>query len=177
MSTVAHGDVREDAILRGRALVLGEHVNADLLHPPAFFSLDAARVRSGFLAGLGWNADPGTADGRWIVVAGRNFGCGSSRETTVDALRRGGVVALVAPSFGRIFERTATALGLPCFTTADTAALAAVAQHAEVAIDPSVPSLLGEAGGAQVVLDRPDPFLEGVRDAGGLLEWLEQRRP
>lgn len=177
MSTAAHGDVRADATLRGRALVLGEHVNADLLHPPAFFSLDAARVRSGFLAGLGWNADAGAADGRWIVVAGRNFGCGSSRETTVDALRRGGVVALVAPSFGRIFQRTATAIGLPCFTTADTAALAALAQHAEIAIDPSAPSLHGAEGGTRIVLDRPDPFLEAVRDAGGLLEWLEHQRP
>ncbi len=157
--------------------MLGEHVNADLLHPPAFFSLDAARVRSGFLAGLGWEDRPGTLDSRWIVVAGRNFGCGSSRETTVDALRRGGVVAVVAPSFGRIFQRTATALGLPCFTTADTATLASIQPHSLVELDPSAPSLVAAERGLRVALDRPDPFLEAVRDAGGLLEWLGHQRP
>lgn len=160
--------------LRGHALVLGDHVNADLLHPPAFFSLDATRVRAGFLAGI-VRDDEASADGaRWIIVAGRNFGCGSSRETTVDALRRGGAVAVVAPSFGRIFQRTAAALGLCCFTS--KCSLTGIQPGAELVLDPSGPSLLVAGDGRPIELARPDPFLEAVYAAGGLLEWLGRRQ-
>jgi methanogen homoaconitase small subunit len=48
-----------------------------------------------------------------IIVAGRNFGCGSSREQAAIALREAGVVAVIAPSFARIFFRNAINVGLP----------------------------------------------------------------
>ena len=48
-----------------------------------------------------------------VIVAGKNFGCGSSREQAVIALREAGVLAVVAPSFARIFFRNAINIGLP----------------------------------------------------------------
>ena len=48
-----------------------------------------------------------------VIVAGKNFGCGSSREQAAVALREAGVVAVIAPSFGRIFFRNAINIGLP----------------------------------------------------------------
>ena len=157
-------------LVRGHALLLGEHVNADLLHPPAFFSLDSKRVRAGFLAGLGHELHETSAESRWIIVAGRNFGCGSSRETTVEALRRGGVVVVVAPSFGRIFARTAAALGLSCFVSEEP--LQGVEPNEELVLDRSGPVLLAHGGARRIALARPDPFLEALSEAGGLLEWL-----
>lgn len=160
-------------VVRGRALVLGDHVNADLLHPPAFFSLDAARVRAGFLAGLGREAERSEDGARWIIVAGRNFGCGSSRETTVAALRAAGVVAVVAPSFGRIFERTASALGLSCYATDEP--LSGFEPDEELILDRARLALLAGGGARRIALIPPDPFLEQVSAAGGLLEWLGYR--
>ena len=52
-----------------------------------------------------------------IIVAGKNFGCGSSREQAAIALREAGVVGVVAPSFARIFFRNAINLGLPVIET------------------------------------------------------------
>ncbi|MBK7973563.1 MAG: hypothetical protein IPK07_09925 [Deltaproteobacteria bacterium] len=164
----------EQRLLCGRALVLGDHVNADLLHPPAFFSLDVTRLRAGFLAGLGRETDASSDGTTWIVVAGRNFGCGSSRETTVDALRRGGVVAVVAPSFGRIFRRTAAALGVPCFVSQGS--LAEVLPDEELVLDAALACLVAGGGARRIALEAPDPFLEAVHAAGGLLEWLGHRR-
>lgn len=88
-------DIDTDLIIAGRYLrtknrsVWAEHVFEDL--DPAL----AARIRGS------------------VIVAGRNMGCGSSREQAVVALREAGVVAVVAESFARIFFRNAVNVGLP----------------------------------------------------------------
>jgi methanogen homoaconitase small subunit len=48
-----------------------------------------------------------------VLIAGKNFGCGSSREQAAIAIREAGVVAVIAPSFARIFFRNAINIGLP----------------------------------------------------------------
>ncbi len=52
-----------------------------------------------------------------VIVAGKNFGCGSSREQAAIAIREAGVVAVIAPSFARIFFRNAINVGLPLIET------------------------------------------------------------
>ena len=52
-----------------------------------------------------------------IIVGGQNFGCGSSREEAVAAMKEAGVAAVVAPSFGRLFTRNAVNVGLPIVTS------------------------------------------------------------
>ncbi len=59
-----------------------------------------------------------------IIVAGKNFGCGSSREYAPLALRMVGIGAIIAPLFARIFFRNALNLGIPCFTADLTGELA-----------------------------------------------------
>ncbi len=88
-------DIDTDLIIAGRYLrtkdrsVWAEHVFEDL--DPAL----APRIRGA------------------VIVAGRNMGCGSSREQAVVALKEAGVVGIVAPSFARIFFRNAVNVGLP----------------------------------------------------------------
>ncbi len=103
-------------VITGRVWRLGDHVNTDLLHPPSYFSLDGGRVEQGLREGmrrLGTDLRGEYAGDGLVIVAGENLGCGSSRETSVRALSIGGVKAVVARSFARIFYRSLANLGIP----------------------------------------------------------------
>jgi len=141
-------------MLKGKAIVLGDDVNTDLLHPPAFFSPDDEQAVAGAFAGLEIDLES-LGPPPYIVVAGTNFGCGSSRESTVRALKRAGVVAVAARSFSHIFHRNALAVGIwPLVRSEDEPD---VATGSDIEIDPEV----------------PEPFERDILRAGGLRPHLE----
>jgi 3-isopropylmalate/(R)-2-methylmalate dehydratase small subunit len=156
-----------DLPLQGQALVLGHDVNTDELHPSRFFSLDDARVRSGFL-----QAVPGrrgeAIEGHRIVVAGRNFGIGSSRETGARVFVLSGVQAVVAESYGRIFERNVMNLGLPAFVCPGIHGK--VEEGEALSIDLQTRVLITTKG--TYPLQSVDPYQQALVDAGGLMAWL-----
>jgi len=99
--------------VRGRVWKYGDHVNTDVIIPGRY--LDDYDVRSMAKHALE-DLDPRFAkDVAYgdVIVAGRNFGCGSSREQAPLALKHAGVGAVVAISFARIFFRNAVNVGLP----------------------------------------------------------------
>jgi 3-isopropylmalate dehydratase small subunit len=99
--------------VRGRVWKYGDHVNTDVIIPGRY--LDDYDVRSMAKHALE-DLDPRFArDVAYgdVIVAGRNFGCGSSREQAPLALKHAGVGAVVAASFARIFFRNAVNVGLP----------------------------------------------------------------
>jgi 3-isopropylmalate/(R)-2-methylmalate dehydratase small subunit len=98
-------------LFTGPAIVLPDHVDSEQLHPARYFSLDEERVRSGLFEGMAKEIKERLRPDS-IVVAGRNFGCGSSREVVVRALLLNGIHVIVADSFARIFYRNAVNLGL-----------------------------------------------------------------
>ncbi len=105
-------------MISGRVWLLGDHVNTDLLHPPSHFTADEKRMREGIEEGrkrLGGEVSRGVSEEEWIIVAGENFGCGSSRETSARGLLAFGVRGVVASSFARIFMRNLVNLGIPTF--------------------------------------------------------------
>lgn len=100
----------------GRAFFLGDNVDTDQILPGYAMSLPPERLGE---AALGGSAIPNfakiAAHGD-ILVAGDNFGCGSSREQAPVALKACGIRAVVAKSFARIFRRNAINIGLPVIT-------------------------------------------------------------
>ena len=100
----------------GKALVLGKNIDTDQIFPGRFLDItDPAEMAKLCLSGL----DPAIAGNfpdRGIIVAGTNFGCGSSRESAVIALMAMGAGIIAAESFARIFFRNAINLGLPLIT-------------------------------------------------------------
>jgi 3-isopropylmalate/(R)-2-methylmalate dehydratase small subunit len=107
-----------------------------------------------------------------IVVAGRNFGAGSSREQAVEVLRHLGVVALIAPSFGGIFYRNAINLGMPALVSD---ALAPVEDGDAAAVDLEGDVLRLVAKAVDIPL-RPLPAkLKTLLDDGGLVPHLKKR--
>jgi 3-isopropylmalate/(R)-2-methylmalate dehydratase small subunit len=105
-------------IISGCVWKLGDHINTDLLHPPSHFTPDEKRLREGIEEGrarLAGEAKGSSSEEGWIIVAGENFGCGSSRETSVRGLLAFGVKGVVASSFARIFMRSLVNIGIPVF--------------------------------------------------------------
>lgn len=102
----------------GRAFVFGDQIDTDLLAPGHLMKLDPDTLASHCLEAV----DPAfaaTVQPGDFVVAGLNFGLGSSREQAAVSLRRLGVRAVIARSFARIFWRNAINLGLPAVTLAE----------------------------------------------------------
>lgn len=100
-------------VFEGKALVVGNNVDTDLIYPGRFLELtDPKEIGSHCLAGISEDISPNFPVGG-IVVAGTNFGCGSSREHAPIALINMGAAAVLADSFARIFFRNGINLGLP----------------------------------------------------------------
>ncbi len=100
-------------LLTGKVLVVGDNVDTDIIYPGRFLELtDHKQIGSHCLAGISEDIAPSFPKGG-IVVAGRNFGCGSSREHAPIALINMGAGAVLADSFARIFFRNGINLGLP----------------------------------------------------------------
>lgn len=97
---------------KGRAVCIGADIDTDLVIAGRYLR---TKDHSIWVAHVFEDLDTSLA-GRLmgaVIVAGKNFGCGSSREQAAIAIREAGVVAVVAPSFARIFFRNAINVGLP----------------------------------------------------------------
>ncbi len=104
-----------------------------------------------------------------VIVAGKNFGCGSSREYAPRALFKCGVQAIIAPSFARIFFRNALNLGIPLFEADLTGQLVDGEQvHLDLAA-----SQLRTARGI-IDLPKPPPFVQEIQREGGIVAYYSR---
>ena len=102
--------------ISGKAHIFSNNIDTDQIYPGRYLELTAkSEIASHCMEGLrpGFATEIQKDD---IIVAGRNFGCGSSREHAAITLKEAGVGAVVAESFARIFFRNAINLGLPLIT-------------------------------------------------------------
>jgi methanogen homoaconitase small subunit len=104
-----------------------------------------------------------------VIIAGRNFGCGSSREYAPRALKKCGIAAIIAPSFARIFFRNAINLGMPLYEIDLTAE---VADGQEVTID-VVQARLYTAHGYHD-LPQPPQFVQQIQREGGIVAYYQR---
>jgi len=157
----------------GNAWCFGDDVSTDVIHPPDFYSLNKDKVK----LGLFQRYDP-TLQARIrpgdILIGGKNFGCGSSRETTIQSLLHNGIGAVVARSFGRIFFRNATNQGLPCLVLKD-APENPVGTGARVMIS-LLDWTLTSDDGARLALEPTSAFVRRIWRAGGLLAILDEEQ-
>ena len=107
------------SIIKGRVLKYGDNINTDIISPPQYMELSIADAAKYAMTAV--DADfPTKMRSGDIMVAGANFGSGSSRETSPLTLRYLGVGAIVAKFFARIFYRNAINLGIPVIECAET---------------------------------------------------------
>jgi methanogen homoaconitase small subunit len=103
-----------------------------------------------------------------VIVAGPNFGCGSSREYAPEALKRRQIGAIVAPSFARIFYRNAINLGIPVFESSEIAE--ALDDGEEVTLDVAVGVIAGRRG--RFALPPQPAFVAEILAAGGIAAYV-----
>jgi methanogen homoaconitase small subunit len=104
-----------------------------------------------------------------VIIAGKNFGCGSSREQAAIAIREAGVVAVIAPSFARIFFRNAINIGLPLIE-------ADVLCHEGSIVRFSLDDGWVEAEGKRHAIRPLSPRMREILAAGGLVEYWRAHR-
>jgi methanogen homoaconitase small subunit len=152
-----------------RAWVFGDDLDTDQIVPgryapfmvgqEKFHTYAFCDARPGFAAAV----RPGD-----ILVGGENFGCGSSREYAVAALKKLGIGGIVAKSFARIFFRNCINLGIPVVESADAVGL--TADGDEVTLDLGAAVLRTPRGDA--VLRPIAPFAQQILSAGGVVQYL-----
>jgi len=163
-------------IISGRVWKLGDHVNTDVLHPSSYFSLDSERVEEGVKEGMGrLGADlkrKSLEDGL-IIVAGENFGCGSSRETSVRGLRNFGVRGVVAASFARIFMRSLFNLGISALACREIQSLVRDGDRIHLNLKDGWIEL---EGGKCISFSPLDLHVKKILEAGGLIPYLRREK-
>jgi len=156
---------------RGRVWRFGDDVNTDLIIPGKYLdSYDPAHLAAHAMEGANKEFASGVEKGDFIV-AGSNFGCGSSREQAVIALKRAGVAAIVAKSFARIFYRNAINLGLPVVIS--TVAVDSLAEGDVVTFDIAASSLTSESSSKTVMFEPIPQHAKRILDSGGLIPYIK----
>ncbi|KIM10645.1 MAG: 3-isopropylmalate dehydratase [Sulfuricurvum sp. PC08-66] len=105
-----------------------------------------------------------------IIVAGENFGCGSSREHAPIALKAAGIAAVVAPTFARIFYRNAFNMGLPIFELPQADE---IKEGHIIAIDLDNGSISNKSTGKSYTFNPIPPFMQELIAAGGLMAYAD----
>lgn len=156
----------------GPAITFGESVNTDVIIPGRYLvSIDPAELAEHAFEPLGPEVQRRLRESR-IVVAGRNFGCGSAREQAATCLIGAGIQAVVAASFSRVFFRNAINTGLVAVESPEAvAALAEAGDDAgEVWVDYDHGTV--EAAGQTFTFAPYPQGLKDILDDGGLIPHL-----
>ena len=159
--------------LRGKAHKFGDHIDTDQIIPAQLLvTTDPVELGKHCMA----NNDAefaGKVEQGDFIVAGVNFGCGSSREHAPISILGAGVSCVIAKSFARIFFRNAINLGLPVLESPE--AVEAIAAGDELEVDLSkgtIRNLTTE----QLFEAKPfEPFMMEIIEAGGLVEYTKRR--
>ncbi len=105
-----------------------------------------------------------------VIVAGENFGCGSSREHAPIALKAAGISAIIAPTFARIFYRNAFNMGLPIFELPESAE---ILEGHEVSIDMNAGTITNKTTSKTYDFTPIPAFMQELLDAGGLMNFAK----
>lgn len=160
-------------VIKGKVHKLGDNINTDDIIPAKYLvSTDARELGRHCLESISPNFSSRVSPGD-IIVAGRNFGCGSSREHAPLAIKGCGIQAVIAMSFAAIFFRNAINIGLP-FLELKEAGLIKEGDLVEIDLKSGIIKNLGDG---KVYKTQAFPeFLQEIVDNDGLINWLKSKR-
>jgi 3-isopropylmalate/(R)-2-methylmalate dehydratase small subunit len=159
--------------IRGTAWKFGDDVDTDAIIPARYLiSTDpqflAAHCMEDADPGFPGKVKPGD-----IIVAGKNFGCGSSREHAPVAIKGAGVSCVIAHSFARIFYRNAFNMGLLILESPEAAA--AIGTGEDVEVDLARGLIINHTRKQSHTAQPVPPFMQELLQAGGLMNYVQQQ--
>jgi 3-isopropylmalate/(R)-2-methylmalate dehydratase small subunit len=161
----------ELSILAGRAWKFGDDIDTDAIIPGRYLVInDPRELAEHLFEGVRPEMASGVNEGD-IIVAGENFGCGSSREHAPLALKGAGITAVVAKSFARIFFRNAINIGLPLFICPE---VDRIEDGDSLEIDMAGGVILNLSRGESYKTTPLPQFLREIVEAGGLVEYTKR---
>ena len=152
-----------------RAWKFGDDINTDVI-TPGRYTVTTDKKQLGKIAFIEYRPEFGktVAEGD-IIVAGNNFGCGSSREHSPVAIKAAGISAVIAKSFARIFFRNSINIGLPLFVSED---VDQIDDGDEVEVNPKTGEILNKTKNITITVKPLPEFMQKIVAKGGLVEFL-----
>ncbi len=160
-------------ILKGRVWKFGNNIDTDAIIPARYLNTSNPKELARHVmedADKGFPTKVKLGD---IIIAGANFGCGSSREHAPIAIKAAGIQAIVARSFARIFYRNAFNIGLPIFESEETSEKTREGDKIEIDADKGI--IKNITKNEQYTVKPVPPFMQELISAGGLIEWTKKR--
>ena len=160
-------------ILKGRAWKFGDNIDTDAIIPARYLNTSDPEELARHIMEDADRDFSSKVKSRDIIIAGTNFGCGSSREHAPIAIKAAGIQAVVAKSFARIFYRNAFNIGLPIFESED--ASQKIREGDEIQIDADK-GIIKNITRNEEYTAKPIPlFMQELISAGGLIEWTKKK--
>lgn len=160
-------------ILRGNAWKVGHDVDTDLIIAARYLNSSdpehlAAHCLEDLIPKLLERVKPGD-----VLVAGRNFGCGSSREHAPVALKHAGFSCVIAESYARIFYRNAINIGLPIIVAPDASRL--IKEGDVLEVDPGNGVIKNLTTGEQYKGEPFPAFIQEILEKGGVVPYIAEK--
>lgn len=159
--------------MKGRAWKFGSDVDTDAIIPARYLNTsDPAELAEHCMEDADPSFPPDFKTGD-IFVAGKNFGCGSSREHAPISIKAAGVSCVIARTFARIFYRNAFNIGLPIFESPEAAE--DVRDGDELAVDANSGTITNLTTGRTYKSAPVPPFMQEIIAAGGLINYVSNK--
>jgi 3-isopropylmalate/(R)-2-methylmalate dehydratase small subunit len=161
-------------ILEGAVWKFGDNVDTDVIIPATYLvTTDYEELGQHCMEGLDPSFSEKVQPGD-IIVAGKNFGCGSSREHAPMAIKGAGVSCVLAESFARIFFRNAFNMGLAIFEAPDVSE--AIQAGDRLSVNQDTGEIIDRTTGRRFLANPIPPFMQGLIEAGGLMSYVLKQK-
>jgi len=159
--------------LKGKVWKFGDNVNTDEIIPARFLNTqDPRELGEHCMEDIDTSFSKKVSKGD-IILGGRNFGCGSSREHAQIAIKGAGISCVIAESFARIFYRNAINVGLPILEIKD---ITQIREGDYLEIDLSKGTVLNLSENRLYKAQGLSKFIQEIIRSGGLLKWVRKRK-
>lgn len=158
----------------GKVFRYGDNVDTDVIIPARYLNTsDPKELAKYCMEDIDTNFASTVQEGD-IIVADKNFGCGSSREHAPIAIKASGVSCVIAKSFARIFYRNAINIGLPILECPE--AVEGIKQGDCVAVNFTTGVITNETTGATYTAQPFPEFMQRIMEANGLMNYIKETR-